>query len=352
MRRNKRFLCICICLILALGLFHVQAMAEAETPDWVSAYDQVLTEWKSQVYVNPDDFDIVPELSYLVYDIDKDGTPELVIKTGTCEADYHGAIYSYLDGRAFQRGEELGLAHSSFYSDPGENGIILMGGHMGYAYAERISLKEDGYVMELMYEDDLNTRLQEDPDADYIYPDDVIPGSAYLTLCRGEVALPMTHYEEINRCLEGVQPASAEGQYPNQDPAFFEKVISGSGEVFAVTADGYTHSPGRIGFPELLRKDVVADWMQGDLNILSVTPADLNGDGQLECFVAASDGSREVRIVLSEQDGNVYTYLLNYTDGYELDASGNIYCSSPYYSVRYRLIFDGEQAFLLNLPDV
>ena len=349
MRRNKRFLCIC--LILALSLFHVQAMAEAETPAWVSAYDQVLTEWKSQVYVNPDDFDIVPELSYLVYDIDKDGTPELVIKTGTCEADYHGAIYTCLDGRALQRGEELGLAHSSFYSDPGENGIILMGGHMGYAYAERISLQEDGYVMELMYEDDLNTRLQEDPDADYIYPDDVIPGSVYLTLCRGDVALPMTNYEEINRCLEGVQPASTDGQYPNQDSAFFEKVISGSGEVCAVTADGYTHSPGRIGFPELLRKDVVADWMQGDLNILSVTPADLNGDGQLECFVAASDGSREVRVVLSEQDGNVYAYLLNYTDGYELDASGNIFCSSPYYSVRYRLIFDGEQAFLLNLPD-
>jgi hypothetical protein len=162
----------------------------------------------------------------------------------------------------------------------------------------------------------------------------------------------MTHYEEINRCLEGVQPVSAEGQYPYQDPAFYEKLISGSGEVFAVTADGYTHSPGRIGFQELLRKDTVADWMQGDLHILSVTPADLNGDGQLECFVAANDGSRDVRIVLSEQDGNVYAYLLNYTDGYEVDASGNIFCSSPYYSVRYRLIFDGEQAFLLNLPDV
>lgn len=122
MRRNKRFLCICICLILALGLFHVQAMAEAETPAWVSAYDQVLTEWKSQVYVNPDDFDIVPELSYLVYDIDKDGTPEMIIKTGTCEADYHGWIYIFRDGRAFQVGEALGFGHSSFTAIPAKTG--------------------------------------------------------------------------------------------------------------------------------------------------------------------------------------------------------------------------------------
>ncbi len=351
MRRYKGLFCICICLIFALGVLPVRAKAEAETANWVTAYDRVLTEWKSQVSGNPDDFGMLPELSYLVYDIDKDGTPELLIKSGTCEADYHGAIYTWRNEGVFQLGEELGLAHSSFYSDPGENGIILMSGHMGYAYAERISLT-DGYVMELLYEDDLNTRLQEDPDADYVYPDDVIPGSVYLTLCRGDVALPMTHYEEINRCLEGVQPASAEGQYPNQDPAYFEKLISGNGTVFAVTADGYTHSPGWIGFSELLRKDMAADWMQGDLNILSVTPADLNGDGQLECFVAASDGSHELRIVLSEQNGNVYAYLLNYTDGYELDAGGNIFCSSPYYSVRYRLIFDGEQAFLLNLPNV
>ena len=274
----------------------------------------------------------------------------MLVKLGTCEADYHGVLYTFRDGQALQFSEELGLSHSAFYSDPGENGIIRMAGHMGYAYAEHISL-QDTYAEELLYEDDLNTRLQEDPDADYIYPSDVIPGSVYLTLCRGEVTLPLTHYEEIKRCLEGMQPAAAEGQYPNQDAAFFENLISGSGEVFAVTADGYTHSPGRIGFSELLRKDVAADWMQGDLHVLSATPADLNGDGQLECFVAASDDSREVRIVLSEQNGVVYAYLLNYTDGYELDANGNIFCSSPYYSFRYRLIFDAEQAFLLDLPN-
>ncbi len=65
----------------------------------------------------------------------------------------------------------------------------------------------------------------------------------------------------------------------------------------------------------------------------------------------SADGSSEVRIILHEQDGTVYAYLLNYTDGYEPDADGNIVCSSPYYSFRWRLIFDREQAFLLGLPN-
>lgn len=349
MRRFARFLCVC--LILALGFVPAQTKAEAETPAWVTAYEQLLDGWKAQIPATRAEHGVDPELSYLVYDIDKDFIPELLVKFGTCEADFHGAIYSFRNGQAIAVSDELGLGHSSFYSDPGENGIIQMYGHMGYAGAARLSLVGGGIVSETLYEDNLNTRLEKDPDADYIYPGDVIPGSVYLTLCRGDLTLPMTHYVEISRCLEGALPVAAEARYPNQDAAFFETLMSGNGEVYAVTADGFAHSPGRIGFQELLRKDVMADWMQGDLSILSATPADLNGDGQFECFLAVSDGGSERRIILGEQDGVVYAYLMNYTDGYTLDANGDITCNSPYYAYRYRLIFDGAQAFLLNLPD-
>ena len=347
MRRLQHILCAF--MILALGLFPLRSGAEAEASDWMAAYDRILAGWKAQLAEDPEYVDISPELSYLVYDIDKDAIPKLLVKAGTCEADYHGALYTFRDGQAFQAGEELGLGHSSFYSDPGEDGIIIMWGHMGYASAVRISLT-GGYREELLYEDNLNGRLEEDPDADYIYPGDVIPGSVYLTLCPGDLTLAMTHYEEITRCLEGVLPAPAEEQYPNRDAAFFEILINGSGEVFAVTADGYTNSPGRVGFQELLRQNVAADWMQGDLGILSVTPADLNGDGKLECCVAATDGSSEVRIILSEQGGTVFAYLINYAEGYAPDTQGNLICSTPYGQFCYRLIFDGEQAYLLTLP--
>ena len=328
------------CLLLAFGLFNVQA--SAEEPAWAAAYEQILAERMAQIAGEPAEYS-TPELSYLVYDIDKDGTPELIVKTGTCEADYHGGIYTFRGGQAFQIVEELGLGHSSFYSDPGENGIILMYGHMGYASASRISIA-DGYAAEEpLYEDNLNARLQEDPDAEYVYPGDVIPGSVYLTLCRGELTLPLTHYEEISRYLKGTR-------YPNNDEDFYSSLTANNGEVFAVTADGFTNSPGRIAFWELLRRGTAANWMQDDLHIHSAEMSDLNGDGQLECVLAVSDGGSEMRIVLSEQNGQVYAYLMNYTDGYELDPDG---CFRPtnYFTARYRLIFDAQQAFLLTMPN-
>ncbi len=335
---KRSMICLGVCLMLALGLFPVQSWAEE--PAWAAAYEQILDARGRQMFEEPELYS-TPELSYLVYDVDKDGTPELIVKTGTCEADYHGGLYTFRDGRAFQLGEELGLGHCSFYSDPGEDGVIVMYGHMGYAEAFRISIG-DGWAEESLYEDNLNERLQKDPDAEYVYPGDVIPGSSYLTICRGGLTLPLTHYEQISRWLEAAR-------YPNNDASFFYNLMANNGEVWAVTADGFTKSPGRIGFQDLLRKDAAADWMQGDLSILSAAPGDLNGDGQLEYVLAVSGGGSEMRIVLSEQDGTVYAYLLNYTDGLELDADGS-FRTTRYSVSRYRLIFDREQAFLLTLP--
>ena len=117
-----------------------------------------------------------------------------------------------------------------------------------------------------------------------------------------------------------------------------------------MTADGFTNSPGRIQFYDLLRQNVAANWMQGDLQILSATAADLNNDGQLECVLSASQGGSEMCIVLSKQDGTVYAYLINYTDGYALDPDG-CFRTTQYYINRSRLIFDAQQAFLLTLPN-
>lgn len=346
---KRQIISLGLCLALLLCLFTVSAAAEEETYPFIEAYEQILNTWRAQLAADPGEYS-TPELWYLLYDIDKDGSPELLVKAGTCEADYHGALYTFRDGRAFQFGEELGLGHSAFYSDPDENGLILMYGHMGYAQAVRISLT-DGYAEELLYEDNLNARLQEDPDAEYVYPGDVIPGSVYLTLCRGDLTIGLTHYGEIMRRLEGAYPANTTPLDPQIDAAFYDSLMANNGEVFAVTGDGFTNSPGRLGFQELLKQDVAASWMQGDLRILwTDASVDLNRDGRLDCVLAVGDEGREMRIVLSEQDGTVYAYLLNYTEGYELDGDGNFNCTSEYYSYRCCLVFEREQAFLLTLP--
>ena len=100
---------LCVFLILALCLSSLPSGAEAERSDWMTAYEGILAGWKAQTAADPANADADPELSYLIYDIDKDTIPELLVKIGTCEADYHGALYTFRDGRAFQVGEDLAL---------------------------------------------------------------------------------------------------------------------------------------------------------------------------------------------------------------------------------------------------
>ena len=347
MKRWLSFICA-LCLLLCVGI-----CAQAETPDWAEAYGAIL-DAKQAESADPQEQWGTPGCEYTLYDIDKDGSPELIVKLGTCEADYHGEIYTFKDGGASLICGELGLGHSSLYSDPGENGLILMWGHMGYAAAERLSMEEGGLESVTLYEDDLNERLQTDPDAEYVYPGEVVPGAAYLDLWRGELRLPLCRYEEIERCRNGVftQTGAAVG-CPQGDTAFFERLMAENGEVCAVTLDGFTHSPGRIGFRDLLKQNVAADWMDGDLTVLSAQSADLNGDGQAECVVdlARAESSERMRFFLSEQEGTVYAYLQNYApEELTADRNGNLRCRSAYYTQFYHMLFDGTEALLLSIP--
>ena len=348
----KRLLCLAaaLCLLLSLG-----CPAFAENPDWTGAYAAILDEKQAEAAAEEKTQGFELYWCYTLYDIDKDGVPELIVKMGTCEADYHGALYTFAGGQAVLVTDEIGLGHSSFYTDPGENGIILMQGHMGYAWAGRLRLENGSLSEELLYEDNLNERLETDPEAEYVYPGEMIPGAVYLSMFRLGLRLPLTRYAEILDCLEGRFPeAPAAVSYPNGDPVFFDKLIGGNGEVVALAADDFSNSPGRISFPELLRQDVAANWMSGDLQVLTVWPADLNGDGKAECVVelGKGDSGDRMRCFLCEQDGTVYAYLNNYVMGeLTIDRHGNLMSSSEYYNEFSRLLFDGEEAMLLSLPE-
>ena len=342
----KRILSV-LCLLAVI--LSCAASAFAEGPDWASAYRAVLDEALAKRNAeNPGDF--LAECSYCLYDIDKDGTPELLLKTGTCEADYMGRIFFFDGRRASQLGEELSLSHSSFYTDPNENGVIIFGGHMGYARASRVTFT-DGFGMELLYEDDLNARLEKDPDSSYVYPGDVIPGAVLLTLVRAELSLPLSRYDQVGSILSGDFPEAAGTYYPQDNEEVFDWIISNNAGVYAVAADNYSRSPGWIGFQDLLKKGAADEWMSGDLSVRSKQTADLNGDGKLECVIEVFGGDYDrMRFVLSEQDGVFYAYLMNYVNDLTIDRHGNFHETIYDYSSLNRLIFDGPEAFLLSLP--
>lgn len=69
-------------------------------------------------------------IKYWIYDIDKDNIPELITKTGTCEADYVISFYKYLNGEAVLF-DNIGGGHADLAVDVDNNQLCLMSGNMG-----------------------------------------------------------------------------------------------------------------------------------------------------------------------------------------------------------------------------
>ena len=342
----KKILAILCAVILLLSCIP----AGSADAGWQQAYLDVLKEtvlvWEPQVD------DIAVENSYFVYDIDMDGIPELVVKTGTCEADYMAAVFSYRDGQAVRIGE-LGAGHCSFYGDPVHGGLIIHWGHSGYAGAYRNYIKDGQITDETLFEDNLYIRLEDDPDAEYLPVTDFVPEAFPLTLVESYNPLGITHYDEICNCLSGQFPSAGYNSYPENDPSFYKKVISNGTTVVATGTDRFANSPGAVSFRDLLKKDVVASWMNEDLTITDILDADLNGDGKFECILSLTEasGGNPIRIFLSEEAGTVYAYIQNYAyNSLSMDDNGNFLLSSDYDQQRCRLIFERENSFLLSLP--
>lgn len=343
---RKTFSVLCVIVLL----FSCIPKAAADN-GWQQAFLDVLKE--TVIVYEPQIDDISVENSYFVYDIDKDGIPELVVKTGTCEADYMAAVFSYQNEQAVRIGE-IGAGHSSFYGDLVHGGLIIHQGHSGYASGWRYLLTNGQITSEQLFDDNLYERLADDPDADYMPVTDVVPDAVPLTLIESYNPLGITCYDEIYNCLRGSFTTTADSlSYPADDPSFYTNVVSNGTTVFAVGTSRFANSPGFVSFRDLLKKDVAASWMNGDLVITDVLYADLNGDSQLECILSLTeeDGGSPIRIFLCEKDGTVYAYIQNYAyDSIAVDDNGSFLLSSEYYQQRYRLIFEKENCFLLMLP--
>ncbi len=80
---------------------------------------------------------------YFLFDIDGNGIPELIYRTGSCEADYMYYVYTYNDGTCFV-GSFSG-SHVAFYDTaPNEAGGLALGRSIqGYASFYTFSLEPD-----------------------------------------------------------------------------------------------------------------------------------------------------------------------------------------------------------------
>ena len=99
---------------------------------------------------------------YFLYDITGNGTPELWIKSGTCEADY--MLYIYTNDNDLKKIHEGYAGHSCFFA--GKDYVIQMCAHMGFSTWYKITYNRSIRIVEVW-----NEKTNDDykmPSEDYI----------------------------------------------------------------------------------------------------------------------------------------------------------------------------------------
>lgn len=95
----------------------------------VGAYLSILENWDG-------------DAQYIVYDIDKDGTPELIIESGVA-AESILNFYTFNGGETKWLGSKEG-SHTSLATVPNKNGILRTSAHSSFQHVSLISVKDGG----------------------------------------------------------------------------------------------------------------------------------------------------------------------------------------------------------------
>ena len=123
--------------------------------------------------------------NYCMYDIDKDDIPEMIIKCGDCEANYHGQVFKYdtkKDDTVLIG--DIGMGHTVMYSYPDGNGIIQDIAHMGWQMMSRISIENGELTETKLYEEEIGG------DEEYTEVSSIVKGAKYIEeAAPGDVSL-------------------------------------------------------------------------------------------------------------------------------------------------------------------
>ncbi len=302
--------------------------------EWQSAYYDLLLDARTEKLAgNVEDGNTYID-SYFLYDSNQNGTPELYVTYGDCEANYDVQVYEYNDGNVDKWGSIAG-GHTSFYSVPDE-GIMVYWGHMACENVELAKYENGAFEFE-----ELSSReFTDDPDAGYTKASDLIPGAQNITLMRYDLDLPLMTYD---------QPfySTATSLTYDEVEAKLTETYEENGQVYAATADGFGGDMGIMSFDDFLQPGMMSEFMDNPAQVAETQWIDMNQDGQMECVLKMSiEGSYEpIYVVLSLQNDVVYAYSIHYLDEKSMFYEDGTFDFAEEY--KERMIFDKSQCYLL-----
>lgn len=101
-----------------------EAPTEPPVSSYKDAYKAVINEYMQRGK-------LVTDIYYTLYDMDGNGTPELIVRYGTCEADFLLAFYTWNGSDAVNVGDRFSGFHIVFDVDRSTGQFATIWGHMG-----------------------------------------------------------------------------------------------------------------------------------------------------------------------------------------------------------------------------
>ena len=328
---------------------------ETEPADWQLAYAAFLEGLAERVKTLRDtdrpDYDPntveleIGEASgtYVLYDIDKDGIPELLIRYGLGEAGYHTTVYGYRDGTVTEIGD-VPTGHTSLYAWPDENAVAYNWSHMGGHFVDKLSIV-DGALEETKFfeEDNFN-----DPEKEYTPMSDIVPGSVYLRETRTLAELPELTALTLPIYDYGRERTELDPRRDEAARSSIETVLKDGGAFYGVSADGFGGDTGWTTLQAYLQPGGVTEYAEKPLEVTAPWAwEDFNGDGRREALVTVrnAEGDRfsdTKYVIFAEQNGTVYAYCMNYVENYRLDG---IIFRSELWQDAFGVSFDQYQCY-------
>lgn len=160
-------------LTLAMLLNGASAFAVSNN-DIINAFSPILYDFEDYTYAQ-----------YFIYDIDKDGIPEIIVDDGMDEASRTAFIYKYVNGEAAFLGSVYS-GYSTFSTVPNQNGVMLWGGHMDHLTASIISIEGNQLTQRVIADRMLY--------GEYDQPWEILSGSEFINSDDVTNIVTISHY--------------------------------------------------------------------------------------------------------------------------------------------------------------
>lgn len=258
--------------------------------------------------------------SYSLYDVDRDGVPELFVKYGNCEAAFTYQCYTWRDGRVVCIGEFAG-GHSSLYAHPDKSAVLRNYGQMGCAVMYEYPM-EGGVLTEereIFSEEDVR---------EYTPMEEIVPGARYMeyyytpggsrdnSFFTGRTPYALGSALVLPICDYYDGPA-ATGHSTETARRTILAALNGETELYGASGDHFNGDVGPGTWEEYIQMAEGRPNTQVTARVAAYTWVDMNGDSQEECLLQMeTEGVRngetvwtgEAVLMLSEQGGTVYAY--------------------------------------------